>query len=181
MHRIMDELFCIAEKSMQNSALQKNQYEQVNVNRIGLSVSPLVHRYHPMFGLSDQELVEKVFTAEAIAELCTLPNMFWCWRIVRDAVIFEDDESRQMGLSSIRKAMRQNSALMERSVDLSKMLADLTAEEVGLWVACGIFVVKVQDRRPQLIRNPVFPRKFGKDQESARLLHNILHAGKKPD
>lgn len=107
--------------------------------------------------------LETFFTIDAILWLMKMPNHYWFWKIVHDAVAFENpaDPDSVITGDAVRKAIVCNQRAQMHRYSIDEDVKELDREDIGDRLQHGIYLFKFGDLlEGHLYPNIIFFRKF---------------------
>lgn len=114
-------------------------------------------------GTDKVNFLEAFFSIDAILWLMKMPNHYWFWKIVHDAVSYENpaDPDGVITGDAVRKAIICNQRAHMHRYSMSEDPRDLTIEERGDRLHHGIYLFRFGDLlEGHLHQNTIFFRKF---------------------
>lgn len=135
-------LYQIASIAEQQNALGRNWSQPLTPQMLGLNLYRLALRVRGSETVSDDQVLPTFFSAEAIAILFTMPNLYWFWKVVAYSALAADDHASVIGAATVKDALRHWRNELAMAFDVGRAIDQLTVQEACVLVAAGVIVLK---------------------------------------
>jgi hypothetical protein len=157
-----EQLYRIATEKMLETAEERSFFCPFTENYFRANLYPLACQAKEAASMTDKEILPAFFADKATAYLLSLPNVYWFWATVREAVL--DDRiyqgKRKIALKSVKSAVSRLRRALAHKADLKRPIAKLTAAQLCARTALGIILVKPQRfDLDEIVFNPMFASK----------------------
>lgn len=154
--------------SQRDETIHLRSYAQpFDDSHLGMKVYELACSTRGSATLPNSDIMPTFFTEQAIGVLRKMPNLYWFWCVVANAVIADDgDDSEHLGKASVQDAVlavRRDHAF---KYNLQKPLAELADNRTGdarrevqiaSRAAAGLILIKVHAcELDEMLDNPLF-------------------------
>jgi hypothetical protein len=151
------DLNSIAQEQKLEKASNKNWYNELREDGLGQQLYQLALQVRGVQSLETGEVLPTFCTNEAQQLLMSMPNYYWFWHVLQDAIFREGDESDRIGIQAVQRAVHELRCSATYAVDLKRRVEDLSATEACMWMALGIVLVKTEGHNTTvLVRNPIY-------------------------
>ena len=170
-HETWQTLRSIAGVEQRNIAEIMNYYQPIDCSVLCRSLYHLALATTGQSAMTDDQILPTFFKADAVEQLLKLPNTYWFWRIVKNALVhhcssFKNEKAtnqsnqNKIELGSIKAAMaaeRRAASLANLAYSRQRDPANLNNVETATWVAAGLLLVDVNGgHATTVVANPVF-------------------------
>lgn len=131
-------------------------YQKLEPSAFGLALYGLALDFAKQDAMADDKILPALVDDDAVPLLLAMPNLFWFWRLVKEAAFCQDDDTARVSKSNVLKAL----GAIRHIGSLNQVIGDyrrgvvLTPQTTAYLVASGALLSDASTLA--IIENPVY-------------------------